>query len=384
MKANRTPASVLSQLVLAPNRKIAGLMSGTSCDGLDIAICLIGGQGRCTSVEVLASGTMPYATDLRNTLLAMSSAHSMALSDFSYWHAKLADEHAHMLREFCAHVGMTVQELDLLGSHGHTLFHAPDRESTHPYPTTFQMGEGDRLSVQSGIPVVHDFRQKETAKGREGAPLAGYVDELLFGDPAKTQFFLNIGGISNVSVSPQGEISCVLSTDTGPGNTLLDDAVRCYFQDKKFDDEGKIAATGTVHTSYLQRLLSHSFFTESLPKSTGREVFNREFWKASLPEELRAEDIIATLTAFTIVANSNVIRSYLGQDSEVLVSGGGSRNKTIMEGLQRELPAARITPLLQNGITADNKEAVMMAVLANECIAGRGTIPSMGKISFPF
>lgn len=375
----------LRKILNKSEKLVIGLMSGTSCDGLDIALCTFRNRGFDTSVKLRGFLSLPYDAVLRKQLLSLSSADQISLQELCFWNSKLADLHADMILNALEKWKVSRDEVDLIGSHGHTLYHSPDNDKTRPYPTTLQIGDGDHIATRTGILTISDFRQKETARGRQGAPLAGYADALLFGKEDENQFMANIGGIANISWLKPGKSVIPFTTDTGPGNTMIDDAVRFYFSDKHYDQGGDIAYSGKVHAGYLKKMLDHPFFKEPYPKSTGRELFNREFWQSVLPENLSPEDVITTISRLTIVSLADVIipKIQKGVVNTVSVSGGGAHNKFLMSGLQRILEGAKVEAMFYDGITADSKEASMFAVFANEAISGTGVLPMMGKFSFP-
>jgi anhydro-N-acetylmuramic acid kinase len=265
------------------------------------------------------------------------------------------------------------------------------------------MGDGDHIARQTRIITISDFRQKHTANGGEGAPMAALVDQILFGHETESRVLLNIGGIANFTWLPAGKHTGNgdrFTTDTGPGNTLIDNLVQFYYQ-KPYDKEGRIAESGTVHPGLLEVLLSDNWFVEGLTKSTGPEFFNRNWILDKLDlagideNEISSADLIATVTELTAVSIARSITSKLGSnmDYTIYTSGGGARNPIITGRLKAILPEVKVRSISDLGIDPDAKEAVIFAVLANEMLVGKGfdfklsdgssKKINFGKISFP-
>ncbi len=268
--------------------------------------------------------------------------------------------------------------------------------------TTLQIGDGDHIARKTGIITISDFRQKHTAAGGEGAPMVSLVDRLLFTDPAEHRFLLNIGGIANFSFLPASQSDAeYVTTDTGPGNTLINAVVRKHF-DKDFDKDGQIAASGTVQTELLGEMKRDPYFREPIPKTTGPELFNWDWItskkKAANIESIAPKDLVTTLTWLTAETIAESIRSVAEElDTQrqtiVYVSGGGMHNKTLVRWLDDLLDDIILESFEVIGYHPDAKEAASFAVLANEMLAGDGFLidpkqgtqrrVNFGKISFP-
>ncbi|RYZ18746.1 MAG: anhydro-N-acetylmuramic acid kinase [Chitinophagaceae bacterium] len=291
-------------------------------------------------------------------------------------------------------------DIDLIASHGQTVYHAP--YSLHGITKfgngTMQIGDGDHLAMGTGIITVSDFRQKHVAAGGEGAPLAAYGDYLLFSQSQSDVVLLNIGGISNFTFLPKNKSGKMFSTDIGPGNGLMDRFIQENYPGKRYDDGAALAKQGEVCEPFLKALFQHSFLQQPLPKSTGPELFNAAYItealeRISIPRPSDA-DIMATLNRFTGLTIERALREALGdQPFKLYISGGGTHNPVLMDYLQRNVKNASFHSTEEKGINPDAKEAVLFAILANEAVAGDfSTIPggvnnfppvSMGKISFP-
>jgi anhydro-N-acetylmuramic acid kinase len=383
--------SRLGTIAQQPTRRIVGLMSGTSLDGLDVALCHCQGQGAGLRVTLEQFASFPYADDFRQRLRAISQP-NVSLTDLTLLNAEVARHHAQLVLAALEDWQLRPQQVDLLASHGQTIWHAPRHQHQRPgfpHHATLQIGDGDHLAALTGIITVADFRQKHVAHGFEGAPLAGYADKLLFAKPGESRLLLNLGGIANFTYLPATPTpGPALTTDTGPANTLLDAVVRQHFPGRSYDEGGQLAAQGRPHPELLAELLGHPFFAAPLPKTTGPELFNRAYLHAAQQrtqtESLAPTHLLATLTELTAAGVARAAQHCLGEEvtAQVFVSGGGSHNGALLQALQRHLPAARFASIDTLGIAADAKEAVLFAVLANETIAGSPEL-SLGKICLP-
>jgi len=386
----------------APSRRILGLMSGTSLDGLDLALCTVSGSGMHTRVVLDVFESLPYSDAFRDAVRRVFARREIDQLALVLLHVHIAETHAAMVNDFLQRHG--APNVDVLASHGQTVFHAPQNGHglANQPNATLQLGDGDHLAVRTGLLTVSDFRQKHVAYGGEGAPLALYGDVLLFSSPQEDRFLLNIGGIANFTFLqsigadfPHATSRMPFAADTGPGNTLMDAAARRYF-DVPFDRDGLLAARGQVLPRFLADLLSEPYFDMPFPKTTGPERFSWAWVEgiiARLPKgHQNPYDIITTLTELTAQSIDTAVRNVMRPDAPtaLYLSGGGAYNPVLCRRLQALLPdvAQYRTDVL--GIPADAKEAVLFAVLANETLAG-GTLPkvqglpwmSMGKVSLP-
>ncbi|SES88014.1 anhydro-N-acetylmuramic acid kinase [Hymenobacter actinosclerus] len=399
----------LAQLAQQPSRRIIGLMSGTSLDGLDVALCRLHGHGPATRLELEHFATVGYDEEFRRRVRQVFAREQVSLEYLTLLHAWLGRAHARMVLDCLREWQVAPAEVDLLASHGQTVYHAPAHQHQHPdFPglnATLQLGDADHLAVGTGIITVGDFRQKHVAGGGEGAPLATYGDFLLLSSPNEERLLLNLGGIANFTYLPRTNAasaqagSAALSTDTGPGNTLLDAVVRQHFPHLSFDEDGRLGAAGTVHPELLAELLKHPFFAAALPKTTGPELFNLAYLHAAQvctgTADLAVEDLLATLVELSATGVARAVRLALGPQPALAVyaSGGGAHNPVLMAALQRLLPACRFASTAVLGVPPDAKEAILFALLANEAVAGQPVsigagsqrVPAirMGKISLP-
>lgn len=381
------------------SRIILGLMSGTSLDGLDLALCRIKGNGKTTELSVLKYDTLPYSSIFKDEIKSIFAKENVDFKMVCVMHAKIATTHATIINKALKKWNISPKEIDLIASHGQTVYHAPNRaDKSNHSNSTLQIGDGDHIAVLTEIITISDFRQKHIAAGGEGAPLAIYGDSLLFANTQQNRILLNIGGISNLTFLPIcTDTDQIISTDVGPGNTLMDQYMSQYF-DLPYDKNGAEAARGKVCTPLLKSLLKHPFFEQAYPKTTGPETFNMKYLldakKKSNSETLNHQDTLATLinlTAYGIVkAIKPIVKKY--ENTYVYISGGGLHNPILMKKLKEELPDLSIQSTSVLGIPPDAKEAILFALLANETIAGEPILfpkkagaPAicMGKISFP-
>ena len=383
------------------SRLIIGLMSGTSLDGLDVALCEIKGSGLDTKISVKAFITELYNADFKNEVKEIFSKKNIDLQKLCLLNEWIGTTHAGIVNNCLQKWNIKHSSIDLIASHGQTIFHAPG--SLHKQEkfgnATLQIGDGDHIATATGIITISDFRQKNIAAGGEGAPLAIYGDYLLFSKKDEERILLNIGGIANFTYLP-GSLNTgdIFSTDIGPGNTMMDALMQQHFTGEYFDKDASIARKGTVHENLLTELKSNDFFKLPFPKSTGPELFNLNYLQLAKEKvsakELSIEDTMATLNKFTADTISTAIKNYFTDNTKLSIycSGGGMHNPLLMGHLQQQLPDCSFDTTASLGIDPDAKEAVLFAVLANECICGNPGIfsggkmiaTSMGKLSFPY
>ena len=372
-----------------------GLMSGTSLDGLDIALCKFSESGTKTAFKLLQFITIPYEERFKKEVQEVFAKKQVSLEKVTLLNAYIGSFHGELVLQALKQWNINPADVDFIASHGQTIYHAPKHQhkQTGYGNATLQIGDADHLAVKTGILTISDFRQKHIAAGGEGAPLALYGDVLLGSKPGENRILLNIGGIANLTYLPADSNSTeVLCTDIGPGNTLIDAACRKYF-DKPFDEDSAIANSGTVDEILLEDMLHHPFFNETLPKTTGPELFNLEFvadaQQTSRTFNINKADLVATLSAFTGRTISNFILTHFNlPDLKIFVSGGGARNPYVINYLKKALPNATIANTSELGIDPDAKEAILFALLGNEALCSEpiaiGNNPAvlMGKFSF--
>ena len=389
----------LKRIASKKKRTIIGLMSGTSMDGLDIALCRISGHGLKTKLKLLQFETLSYSTEIKDRITEVFAKKQVDFERLCILNPWIGSLHAKMIMRCLRKWDYSPEDVDAIASHGQTVFHSP--ASLHPdekIDATLQIGDGDHIAAETGILTFSDFRQKHIAKGGEGAPLAVYGDYLLLSHKKENRILLNIGGIANFTYLPGGhDAKKVFVSDTGPGNTLIDQAIRMHFPGEYFDENAKRASKGSVQQALLTELKNDPFFGLPFPKTTGPELFNMDYVsrarERSGAQEVSVEDLLATLTRFTAETVVDAIRSAVRKNKfEVYLSGGGAHNPLVTRWIMELLGIKVLRRTNAIGMPGDAKEAILFAVLANESLAGgkvdfgnRARIPSvsMGKISFP-
>jgi anhydro-N-acetylmuramic acid kinase len=360
---------------------VVGLMSGTSADGIDAVVVRIDGRPPALSVETLSFACLPFDAEQRARIFALFEPATGTVDRICRMNFALGEWFAAAALRAIEQAGLSPQEMDLIGSHGQTIYHAVDEGS--PVKSTLQIGEAAVIAERTGITTVADFRVADVAAGGQGAPLVSYVDWLLLRHPTRVRAVQNIGGIANVTYLPAGDDPTgVMAFDTGPGNMLIDDAARRATDDRlTFDRDGELAAQGRVDQALLDELLAHPYLAQSPPKTTGRELFGASFgeqvWRRGKARSLGDEDIVATLTAFTAASIADAYRRFLPQQpDEAVLGGGGASNPALVRMLSQRLSPARVTTHEALGMSSDAKEAIAFAVLAYEAIHSRpGNLP---------
>jgi anhydro-N-acetylmuramic acid kinase len=332
--------------------RVAGVMSGTSLDGIDVAIVEIAGRG----VTTIGCTTTPYPERVRAAILAVSNCATTtaAISGLNF---ELAERYAAAVQRAVARFG----PVSLIGCHGQTIYHQGGRN-------TLQIGAGQVLAERTGVPVVSNFRVRDVAAGGQGAPLVPFADYLLFRHPTRARIALNIGGIANITLIPPGAAPTdVLAFDTGPGNMVIDALTREHTQGRqKFDRNGRIARQGHIQRELLDELLNDPYYTRRPPKSAGREQYGEEFLARVKQSGAALPDLIATLTALTAATIARGVGCVWKRDCDLIVSGGGAHNARLLEHVAAFLPSAALSLSTDHGIDADAKEAIAFAILARE------------------
>lgn len=401
---------MLRTLLNQESLTVAGIMSGTSLDGIDVAIVRIDGCGIDAKVKLLHFESFSYEEEMREKLKQLCSIDHSNVALLCGMNFAIAERFADAVVSTAAAAGMKMEEIDLISTHGQTVWHIPVADEADPYlpKSTLQIGDLSVIAKRTGRVVVGDFRTADMAVGGQGAPLAPYGDFIMFRDAAKGRILQNIGGIGNCTAIPaQGtdatmsDASELIAFDTGPGNMIMDQVVYELSEGRlTYDADGAWAARGQVHTELLEEMLAHPYFAQLPPKTTGRELFGKAYtaaWlKTALERGLAHEDIVATATAFTAHSIARAYKDFVFPHcaiAEVIVSGGGARNHTLLSMMQELLPEQAILTSDELGISGDAKEAILFALLGNDCIHGvPNNLPSatgaerltvMGKLALP-
>ena len=380
------------------SRLIIGLMSGTSLDGLDIVLCKVTSSGTQTKIALKAFETVPYSKSLKSKINKVFAKPLVNFASLCELNAFIGFLHADMILTCLSKWKYKPSDIDVIASHGQTVFHGPKTTTKGAkLNSTLQIGDGDHLAQRTGIITISDFRQKHVAAGGEGAPLAVYGDYLIFSRKGEDRVMINIGGIGNFTyLAADCDAKKVFVTDTGPGNTLIDQLSQRYFS-KPFDKNAKLAKKGKVNFTLLKEMKAHAFFRQKIPKTTGPELFNLAFvescQRASRTTKINPYDLLATITRLSAESLCDEIKKAVGKKKiNAFLSGGGAHNPLMVQWLRELLPNATFANLDTLGFPGDAKEAILFAVLANELLAGgvtdygkRNKVPSvsMGKVSFP-
>ena len=384
----------LDRIISKEERLVVGLISGTSMDGIDAALVRIRGSGEDTEVWVEDFICREYSDAAKKILLSSGSLSEGSVSDLNFL---LGQEFSAAVFDLLRKAALKTTEVDLVGTHGQTVFHNPPSLG-EGVSSTLQLGEADVICEATGITTVGDFRTRDIAAGGEGAPLIPYLDYLLFCGAGKDVIAQNIGGISNCTLVT-GEFSELLAFDTGPGNSLIDSVVRIASEGgRSFDEDGAMAKKGSVRKDLLRSLMKNPYLDIEPPKSTGRELFGEEtagrLFSLAEKKGISTPDLLRTLVEFTVCSIVSAYERFVYPNAdvrEVVLSGGGARNPVMVSSLREKLSPIPLSLSDEYGIPSDAKEAVGFAVLANETVcANRTSVPRvtgardatiLGKIS---
>lgn len=378
---------------------VAGVMSGTSADGVDVAIVSIQGRGSYLSFDLLLHDHSEYPRAIRNAVLAAMNASRTSVAELSRLNFRLGEFYAEAVRKAQRETAGT--KLDLVGCHGQTLYHQGTAASYlgKEIACTWQTGEGSIVAARLGVPVVSDFRPADMAAGGKGAPLVPFLDYAIFRSKSKGRIVQNIGGIANLTAIPaDAKPEDLVAFDTGPGNMVIDCLMQMLFK-KSYDHDGATARRGKVIQPVLQQLLDAGYFKIKPPKTAGREEFGSRYAQQFLRICGRAAkaDVIATATALTAASMAQALQRFVLKKSgyrDWVVSGGGTKNGMLIEMIQKE--ADNLGLWLRHsdefGVPSQAKEAVAFALLAYQTFNGLpGNVPSatgakrgavLGKISY--
>lgn len=374
--------------------RVAGIMSGTSLDGVDVAVIDIDDDG----FDTVGFRSVPYPAQLRAALLAVSNCetHTREISRLNF---VLPEVYAEAFFDACNKCKIDPKSVQLIGCHGQTIFHESDPAEYlgRKVASTLQIGDGSVLAKRTQIPVINDFRPADMAAGGKGAPLVPFVDYLLFKSDEVGRVALNIGGIANVTILPAGcTTQDIIAFDTGPGNMVLDQLAARFSGGKQhYDKGGKLALAGEVNPSLLDQLLQDEYYTKHPPKTAGREQYGSTFVDNLMARGLSPADTMATATMLTAATIAEGIYRFSNAEEggidEVIVSGGGVHNPALMHMLQAELADMDVVNSADIGLDPDAKEAIAFAILAHEAWHNRANnLPSatgasrsvvMGKLS---
>lgn len=347
-------------------------MSGTSLDGIDVAIIDMTGSGFKAKINVLTSHSVPYPRKIREALLGVSNT-TTPTGDISRLNFLLGELYVEALEETAERAQIPLETIKLIGCHGQTIFHEGQAAQYlgKKVASTFQIGESSVISERTGINVVSNFRERDIAAGGKGAPLVPYLDYMLMRHRGRGRVAVNIGGIANLTaIPPNTSTDRVIAFDTGPGNMVIDQLITRITQGgQSYDRDGAMAASGVVDVKLLAKLLRDKYFRAKPPKSAGREQYGADFVSKLLDTELSSEDLVATATALTAESIALAVRNFVLPEmrvDEVFVSGGGAHNTTLMAMLRKALDPVPVKESTEVGLDVDAKEAIAFAVMAYE------------------
>jgi anhydro-N-acetylmuramic acid kinase len=380
---------------------VAGVMSGTSADGINVAVVRIAGKGPALRFSLLGHSESPYPAVVRKAILSLMNARTANVAGISRLDFLLGELYADSVLAAIRECG--VSKIDLVGCHGQTIYHQGELAGFlgRNIACTWQLGEGAVLATRAGVPVVSDFRPAEMAAGGKGAPLVPFLDYLVYRNRKSGRILQNLGGIGNLTAIPAAaSAKDVIAFDTGPGNMVMDGCMERLYR-RPFDRDGKVAATGEVLEPVIAETLRNPFFKRKPPKTAGREEFGREFVSTFIKRcgRARKQDIVATATALTAKSIGLALRNFVvnpsnGSYKDFVVAGGGTKNPTLMKMIDLEISALglRLRSSEEFGIPSEAKEAIAFAMLAYQTWHRRpGNIPSatgalrpaiLGKISY--
>jgi len=360
------------------SRLIIGTLSGTSVDSIDIVLVKISEFGIQTKLEILNYAQYPFPKDIRNFILKCSSPEVSNVADVCKLNFILGRLFSEKINLFIRESGFSNSDILCIGSHGQTIYHIPSDEKYFGYSgkSTLQVGDPSVIANLTGILTVGDFRCADIAVEGTGAPLVPYLDYILFNAPYKSRLLINIGGIANLTfLEADCKIEKVIAFDTGPGNMIIDSITRRLFN-KEYDFNGEIALSGKFSKELFEYILSiDNFYNAEIPKSTGREYYGDDFVNRVLAfsENIKANDIVHTVSEFTVYCVYSNYKKFIDSSEfpdEILLSGGGASNSFLVNSFSQYFDNSIIKMIDESGITSDNKEAVLFAVLANETING--------------
>ncbi len=370
-----------------------GLMSGTSADGVDAALVEIVDHGLSTRIELIAFNTFHFEEELRLRIFNLFDPETSSVDEICQLNFLLGERFAEAALSLVEKACVSMDTVDLIGSHGQTIHHLPPQTGTHCIPSTLQIGEAAVIAHRTGTPTIADFRVADVAAGGHGAPLVPYIDFLLFRHADRTIALQNVGGISNVTLIPAGaNARDVLGSDTGPGNMLIDAVIEIVTHgEQTYDESGEFAAQGHANETLLEEWLQDPFLHLAPPKTTGREKYGKQFAKEACEQahkhEVSPQDLVATVTEFTARTIYNHYMRFLFPHhciDEICVSGGGTYNLTLMERLKILFNPIPVLSSDSYDIPSDGKEAIAFAILANEAIHGhRAGLPQVTGATQP-
>lgn len=369
-----------------------GLMSGTSLDGIDVALVEINNKGLSTDLKLVDFITVAFEKATKERIQAGLSIEKSNVAMLCSLNIELGQLFGEATLEICRKNAIASSDLLFVASHGQTLYHQPV-QTAELIASTLQLGESSVITELTKTTVISDFRYRDMAVGGQGAPIVPYSEYVMYQKANTTRILQNIGGIGNATVlSANGNMEDVLAFDTGPGNMIIDELCR-HFYDEEYDKDGYYGSQGIVNEEILSELMMHPYIQKPTPKTTGREDFGKEFTEKLLATyDLSKNDWLATATMFTVRTITETIKPFITGETELLIGGGGSYNKTMLKMLKELLPDVKVMIQEDLGFSSEAKEAIAMTILGNQTYhhlpsnvpsatgASRGVI--LGKITY--
>jgi anhydro-N-acetylmuramic acid kinase len=351
---------------------IIGLMSGTSADGIDAALCEVSGAPPAIQARIVHAISEPFQVEFQRRIHRACDPKTSSADELCQLHFDLGERFAAATLRLIHDAKRQPQEIDLIGLHGQTVWHQVNPNGH--VSATLQLTEAAVLAQRTGITTISNFRPRDVLVGGQGAPLTAYVDWLLLRHPTRWRAVQNIGGMGNVTFLPplSDSKSAPLAFDTGPGNALIDGAVLLLSEGRHtYDRDGALAGSGRIDEEWLAQLLAHPYYARKPPKTTGRELFGSDMATALVAEGrahgLDSASIVATITALTATSIAEAYRRFAPAPvTEIIIGGGGSHNRALLAMLESQLPSTTVLSHEDVGLDSDNKEALVFAVLAHE------------------
>ncbi len=371
--------------------RVIGIISGTSADAIETVACEVTGAPPHLDLTVLGARTAPVSIELQARIHAAATVTGSDVERICLLDAELAEAFAAAALGLLSDLGLRPEDVDLIGSHGQTLWHAVRDDGS--IAGSLQIGNGSRIAERTGITTISDLRSRDIAAGGQGAPIVAYVDWLLFRDASAYRAVQNMGGLGNVAFLPplRDDDTPPSAFDTGPANVLIDVVMTLLTEGREsFDRDGALASQGHIDEAWVAELLGHPYYARTPPKTTGRELFSPAMGAELLAEGrargLRDADVVASITALSADSVADQYRRFLPiPPDEVIVAGGGTRNPRLLARLAEQLPTdTRLSTFEDLGYASHHKEAMAMAVLAYETFHGRpGTLPAFTGADHP-
>ncbi len=356
-------------------KKLAiSMMSGTSLDGIDIIFGEVEGSKTSTKVKILHAKTYPYDKELLKKIekaISLNHSTSKLLCSLNF---ELAEAYSKCVFTFCENFDIDLSLIDFIANHGQTIYHISENEDSYSM-SSLQLGDGSVLANLTKTPVVSNFRVADIAQGGNGAPLVPYANYVLFRSKEKTRILQNIGGISNLTYLKKNcNLNDVIAFDNGPGNMMIDYAMQSLFN-KRYDEDGSTAKSGFLINEMFDEIVKHPYFNKLPPKSTGRELFGKDYCDYLLKKyhDFDKEDIVCTLThvtAYTIVKSYQMFLESYTPENEIIITGGGSKNQTLLDLIAYYSKSNNLYILEDYGYDSDYFEALAFMILANETLLG--------------